>query len=163
VSAHQELVCGAALELDQLELIGASRCLLIGSRRLDPATDVGEGIAQPRADSPRRGGVRLAQLERAAIELDSSIKGQCLARLVRRESIIKAGLPQLAGPLSVHGQRFGIGASGLLQLRGQTPIHFMQAVGVQMVDHRLPDAVVVGFHLVERSQTRAADQMLGAQ
>ena len=63
VPAHQELIGRAALELDQLELIGVDRCLLVGSRRLDAATDVGQRITQPRADPPRRGGVAGAQLE----------------------------------------------------------------------------------------------------
>ena len=86
VSAHQELVSCAALQLDQLELIGVGRGLLVRVRRLDAATDVGQRIAQPRADPPRRRRVARAQLERAAIELDGPIKGQRLARLVRRET-----------------------------------------------------------------------------
>ena len=164
VPAHQELVSCAALELDQLELIGVDRRLLVRLRRLDAATDVGQRIAQPRANPPHRRRVARAQLERAAIELDGPIKRQRLAGLVGREPIVVAGLRELAGPLEMHAQRFGIRPAGLPPARwpGAGSIRAV-SVGSQMVDHRFADPVVVGFHLVERSQTRAPDQMLGSQ
>ena len=94
------------------------------------------------------------------IKLDRPIKGQRLVRLVRRESIVMARLPQLAGPLEMHGQRLGIRSTRCLELPGQTHVQFAPPIVSHHVDHGFPDPIVVGLYLVERSQARSAHQML---
>ena len=84
-----------------------------------------------------------------AVELDRPIKCQCLAGLVRRESIVAARRRQFSGPLEMHGQRFRIRPAGPLELAGQTPVQFAPPVVGQHVDHGFPDSVVVGLDLVE--------------
>ena len=98
VPAHQELVGRAALQIDQLELVGAGRRLLVRTRRLDAPAYVRQGIAQPRAGAPCRRGINGPQLERVPVELDRPIKREGLARLIRRKCIVMAGLGRVLRP-----------------------------------------------------------------
>ena len=148
VAADEELLGGAAVEIDRGRGARLLRRRQVRFGRLRATARVGQGIAerdlQPLSSRQRAG----AQVEREAVEARRPIERERFGGLGRRRRRVLGGGLHVAGAEMVRGEHLGIGAPGREQGRSQPVMALLQRVGGQPAHHRVADAVVVRLDLL---------------
>ncbi len=161
--ADQELISGATLQLQDVEPFGSGGRVLIGAGGFDPAAGVGQRVSELDTQrSPRLARGR-PELEGLSVELGRAVEGQGLGRLGGSLCVILPGHLGFPGRFEMDRQSLGVRASGVLEHPCQFAVPRFQNFRRQMLDHRLPDAIVVNLDVIERTRARAAHQMACAQ
>ena len=160
VAADQELLGGAALELEGLAA-ARRRGLQVVARGLGALARVGQGLGHSHLELEAVHREGRAQLEGPAIEHGRVVEGEGVARLPGREGRVGSGPAAVAGPQVVLEERLRVVEAPRFEGLGQALVDPPHRLRLQQGGQRLPDAVVEDLDL--RRRAARAHELGGAQ
>ena len=158
VAADEELIRGAALQLDDLGRGGPGGRLLIGVRRLGAPAGVGQRVSEPNSQRLIPPALLRPEHQRQPVELGRPFEGQRPRGVFGRAAEEFAGPRRFSRALVVNRQRLEVSPIRCFQRPGEASMVVPQGLGREMGDDGLADAIMVGLNLVTPFRALVSDQ-----